>query len=1060
MKKYAKYLVAVGLFLIFGAVVNINDTHAANYINSANVNWVSTTCNRYEGGRCVSWGDSYFTVSFNYGKDCGNDCVIESSYFKCCGTVYQSEWSNSATGIKVTQGVKSGGYEYYNVVLYNNRGNYQPVCGQIKKKVGLKKGRLVITGKNIYNDYNIISGGKNLGHQEIEAVGLVYAQYKNLWNNRTDKYKFIGWKEKGKNRPGLENIIQDTNSNHSPYVANPTSGYDNWNKRVYQRLFYNLKEGEAKDIYAYYAPACTITMDSGEGTTVNAYRNESVYSGIGSLPNGFDIYYKDKISITFGLKEGYRWVSRSVNGGGVDTDIVNHEVGHLTSTETGTCKDLKIVARAEPIEYDDDEETEVIDAGVSMEIKKNDETNFDKNIRYVKPGDTVYYRTRYNPNTQSVAEEKPNNIRINNGEMIANENNLSTRELFNNNSNGEWANYFDILNSDAMSSLNFTNSGCGKFGGRYRCSYNVGDSGQKEEINSYVVERKDVGERLKEEAIINLEGMIESTVIRGSDTEGSEDASWNVDIDADFYEVEGGNEENDVNIKDTAINPTYIAKKIKNENSLYDISTEPISDDAQAVVPYNFRNETRITTEENKVVYAGESDGFSIAVETHPRTNSLTDGTYATTFSNAKLKVRLCNEDETNCYGTDGVEDGTNEIDIGGLDIGKKYSTEVISDSVKVNLNIPDVDAGSVVCLRSKMYPADSGDESNWQNSDGSATWTEWSDKKCFKVAKRPSLQVWGGSVYSAGMIDMMPSAKNNLYGYEDEYPYKMIGEGDHRVFGSWAELSLAANGNVNGLASGAGTGYAQAGNAEDAKNGKALEPVFDNLGGSAEGISTDYCLRSTLSFANTRCNEAVGGLGGGLQGKVSSDKKALISKFTGGNGGGYKLYNESETEGIDGFYGEIEEEDGIEKKKVTRVIVSNGDFAINGDIKYLENGYTNLEDVPKIIIYAKNDINIKCDVTRIDAVLIAENNINTCSDSDDINAEKNSKQLKINGSVISNTLTLNRTYGAAKGVNSVIPAEIVNYDTSLYLWANKQADVTTSGKMTEAYIGELAPRY
>ena len=189
-----------------------------------------------------------------------------------------------------------------------------------------------------------------------------------------------------------------------------------------------------------------------------------------------------------------------------------------------------------------------------------------------------------------------------------------------------------------------------------------------------------------------------------------------------------------------------------------------------------------------------------------------------------------------------------------------------------------------------------------------------------------------------------------------------------------------------------------------------------------------------------------------------------MISKFADENGDGYILDKKSEineNDFKDFRVGEKLGKDGVSKEVTTMVVVSENDnITINSNITYQDNGYAKLEDVPKIIIYAKNDINIKCDVTRIDAVLIAEENINTCSDSDDINAEKNSKQLRINGSVISNTLSLNRTYGAAKGVNSVIPAEIVNYDTSLYLWANKQADVTTSGKMTEAYIGELAPRY
>ena len=73
---------------------------------------------------------------------------------------------------------------------------------------------------------------------------------------------------------------------------------------------------------------------------------------------------------------------------------------------------------------------------------------------------------------------------------------------------------------------------------------------------------------------------------------------------------------------------------------------------------------------------------------------------------------------------------------------------------------------------------------------------------------------------------------------------------------------------------------------------------------------------------------------------------------------------------------------------------------------------------------------------------------------------EARSKQLMINGSVISNTLTLGRTYGAATGKNSVVPAEIINYDTSLYLWANNQSSAKTSGKLAETYINELAPRY
>ena len=114
---------------------------------------------------------------------------------------------------------------------------------------------------------------------------------------------------------------------------------------------------------------------------------------------------------------------------------------------------------------------------------------------------------------------------------------------------------------------------------------------------------------------------------------------------------------------------------------------------------------------------------------------------------------------------------------------------------------------------------------------------------------------------------------------------------------------------------------------------------------------------------------------------------------------------------------------------------------------------------IPKLIIYAKN-IKINCEVTKIDAVLIADDNIDTCADIEDVNAEGRSKQLTIFGTVITDTLDLKRTYGAATGTNSAVPAEIINYDTSLYLWANQNAGLTKSGRITSTYQRELPPRY
>ena len=65
-----------------------------------------------------------------------------------------------------------------------------------------------------------------------------------------------------------------------------------------------------------------------------------------------------------------------------------------------------------------------------------------------------------------------------------------------------------------------------------------------------------------------------------------------------------------------------------------------------------------------------------------------------------------------------------------------------------------------------------------------------------------------------------------------------------------------------------------------------------------------------------------------------------------------------------------------------------------------------------------------------------------------------------VNGTIITHEMNANRTYGAAKGSNSIIPAEIINYDTTLYLWGSNEADVSESGKLTDTYSHELSPRF
>ena len=120
---------------------------------------------------------------------------------------------------------------------------------------------------------------------------------------------------------------------------------------------------------------------------------------------------------------------------------------------------------------------------------------------------------------------------------------------------------------------------------------------------------------------------------------------------------------------------------------------------------------------------------------------------------------------------------------------------------------------------------------------------------------------------------------------------------------------------------------------------------------------------------------------------------------------------------------------------------------------------------MPQYVIYAEKNINIECNVKRVDAILVAgkdlnsNGKVNTCSDADSsYNDEDRSNQLTINGTIIANKLTLGRTYGAGPGDASGIPAEIINVTPATFYWTTGEANTTPSLQVT--FQRELAPRY
>lgn len=468
------------------------------------------------------------------------------------------------------------------------------------------------------------------------------------------------------------------------------------------------------------------------------------------------------------------------------------------------------------------------------------------------------------------------------------------------------------------------------------------------------------------------------------------------------------------------------------KNLVATVNRDSISDNAYIKVPYNFINTTSIITSGENIVYAGESKGFRFTINTNPRQNNTTDGKYATIVKNAKWKLEF--------FYNGGSISSTEKT--GTLNSNSK--AEGVSADKTISINIPDVIAGTEVCVRSAVYPKDSFNDTNLKTNaydSGDANSWAYSERVCFIVAKRPSLQIWGGNVYSRGRIATGTSIKNNLAGITD-YDISTKNN-DNYVFGSWGELGIIASDRVTGLASGAATGLP--------------------LGNLERTNDTSFCHRSPLSFANIKCKEGAVGVIGASPSIASTDKdkQAIIDKFfTSGepniSSGAIALNEASEN-----YYhssGDLTVETSTVYKGATKVIHSDGDITINGNIYYDSEGSMILNDIPKLVIYAENII-INCDVTNIDAILVANQNVKTCQ-SDDINSPDNSNPLTINGAVISNSFTPNRTYGAATGINSVVPAEIINFDPTLYLWGGSKADDNESILLDTTYIREVSPRY
>ncbi len=308
----------------------------------------------------------------------------------------------------------------------------------------------------------------------------------------------------------------------------------------------------------------------------------------------------------------------------------------------------------------------------------------------------------------------------------------------------------------------------------------------------------------------------------------------------------------------------------------------------------------------------------------------------------------------------------------------------------------------------------------DWHKIDNKDYWYIF-NAACSPIAKRPSVSVWNGSVFTTGKINTSLSTRFEKTGFGT----LESGGGSKQTFGSSVEYMAISNGTNIGFASGAAL-YRGSNATTVAKDSNSALTIANNA--------------NPLGIAQIEPNSTLG----------SRIESRILEGVT--------TTEQAESElGATLFAGTV-----VHKYK--------GNLKITGDI-YSNSITAPLGSLPQMIIYVDGDVNITSNVSRIDAWLIATGTINTCAEfsaSIGANSPTCSRQLRFNGPVSASSLKLNRTYGAelpprVDGEGKYTPAEIFSFTPLTYVWAyeqSKKGNSSGSSTYNEVYSRELAPRY
>jgi hypothetical protein len=335
------------------------------------------------------------------------------------------------------------------------------------------------------------------------------------------------------------------------------------------------------------------------------------------------------------------------------------------------------------------------------------------------------------------------------------------------------------------------------------------------------------------------------------------------------------------------------------------------------------------------------------------------------------------------------------------------------------SITVDDVALGSQLCyaLSISAYNQDPANRGAWRHS----------DPQCIKIGKKPKLQIWGDDVAVRGSIQTATTRK----------------AGD--VFGSWVEYAALSVGPNSQFASGAGL---------------------------ASQTSDAQASWSALTFANA--NVPGGGFGKYTQNlSVFRPLPSIAQYFS--TGKPTQLYNASADLNANAFdtgssvvvrtAGTLNLNAGELPKGRSLIIVATDTVTIKGNLTYAPGAMTSTRNLSQLVIVAPR-IHIEDGVTEVNAWLVADEEVNTCSNAPkdpatgavQLTGASCSAKLTVNGPVVSGKLILYRTAGSGTGVASGDPAEVFNTRPDAYLWA--QLVAAGSGRAETVDTTELPPRF